>query len=380
MRKKNLIIISLWIISALCWAFLFALRFTDRTVFVYTCNLESTPGVRVLDANNPFFKITRAEPNRVEVDWGNTGIHLKGHCRVKMREGTTNTQVLGTLREGKTYPVVIDSGFCQYLSVSDTIVLDAGLDIYPAKELGSDTGGFCHLCRLKIGDLTIVHSPCTYTLAHYEKRGFGRDPWKEKKILFGLRLMKKFRYILIDNINQEVEFSVEELFEPADPNRWSRFPASLESDNTGGERLMVDIPIADQTRHLMFDTGADSGLIVAKDVWETIAAKLTIVRKTRNKLSMMHGFEPCDEITVEKLVVGDSSLSNEKVQVLDNDNPWGNEFLLLGMDYFKDTVVVIDFEHNLLWIHKPQSLQLDVGSMAAHSNSCSNSSNFRSSL
>jgi hypothetical protein len=238
-------------------------------------------------------------------------------------------------------------------------VIDAGLDIYPLKGLGGVTGGFCRLDELRIGELSIVRSPCTYTLTHYEKRAFGRAPLKEKKILFGLRLMKKFRYILIDNINQEVEFSLEKSFEPTDPNRWSRFTASIESHNATGDRLIVEVPIVGKTRHLCFDTGTSSGLVITKEVWKTVASDIKILRRTRNKINMMHGFEPCDEVTVETLVVGDMTLSHEKVQALHDGSRWGNDLFLMGMGFFQEVVVVLDFECNLLWLRKSQSLKIE---------------------
>lgn len=30
MRKRTIIVISLWIVAALCWAFVFAVKHTDR--------------------------------------------------------------------------------------------------------------------------------------------------------------------------------------------------------------------------------------------------------------------------------------------------------------------------------------------------------------
>ena len=267
-----------------------------------------------------------------------------------------NVQVLGILPDNKQYPITIDSGFDQFILLSDTIVLDADLEIYPISEYKDTTGGFCHLKQLKIGDLTIEHPPCIYKLAHYEGRVLGRTTWKEGIIALGLNLMKRFRYILIDNVNQEVEFSVKDLFEPDDANQWSRYPITLERDNSSVHRLMVDIPLAGTTRHLMFDTGAGCGLIVAKDVWKTTSSELTILKKTNVRQMMMHGFEPSEKITVQNLDVGNRRLKNAVIYMLLNEEPCGKDFFLLGMGYFQDTVVVIDFENNLLWVKQTTDL------------------------
>jgi len=369
MQKKTFTAVFISILAVLCWislqcAFIFGFKalkkFLDSTatehiVFVRRSNLESEPGVRVLDANNPYFQVIRMEPNRVEIDWGKTGIGLKNRCRVKMLE-EQKVQVSGILSDNKQYPITIDSGFNHSVLVSDTIVLDAGLEIYPVAESDGINGGLCNLKQLKIGDLTIEHPPCIYKLAHYEGRKLGKTKWKEEIIALGLNLMKCFRYILIDNINHEVEFSIRDTFEPADSNEWSRYSTSLEIDNSKRERLMVDIPLAGKTRHLMLDTGSGCGLIVAKDVWKTISSELTILKKTNIKQRMMHGFESSKEITVQNLDVGDHQLKNAVIYMLLNEEPCGKDFFLLGMGYFQDTVIVIDFERNLLWIKNTQQL------------------------
>jgi hypothetical protein len=119
---------------------------------------------------------------------------------------------------------------------------------------------------------------------------------------------------------------------------------------------MVDIPLAGQTRHLLFDTGSGSGLIVAKDIWKTLSSELTILKKANTRQRMMHGFEPSKEITVQNLDVGNHRLKNAVIFMLLNEEPCGKDFFLLGMGYFQDTVVVIDIENNLLWIKKTQLL------------------------
>lgn len=353
MRKRIYVIIFLWIITALCWVFVFALKYANRTVFVYTDNLESMPGIHVLDANNPYFRVTLKEPNEVAVNWAGKRVEMKKpECRVS-RLGGALAYVQGQLNEDKEYPVLFDSGFSQHALVSDTVVQDAGLDIYPVKGLGGTIGGLCHLGRLRIGDLTIVNPPCAYTLAHYEERRFRRAPLKEKKIWLGLRLMKQFRYILFDNVSREVEFSIKESFKPSDPNQWRHFVTTIKSYGPAGEKLMVDIPVAGHPRRVYFDTGAGSALVVAEDVWETIESELTVLRRSRKKINMMDGFESCEEVIVEKLVVGETTRSCEKVHILDNESRWGKELFLLGIGFFQETVIVLDFTSELLWIKKP---------------------------
>jgi hypothetical protein len=48
-------------------------------------------------------------------------------------------------------------------------------------------------------------------------------------------------------------------------------------------------------------------------------------------------------------------MTNASIFILD-DSVFKESFILIGMGYFKDTIVVIDFERSLLWVRKPQSL------------------------
>ena len=355
MRKRTCIIISLWIISALCWAFVFVLRYTNRTVFVQSYDLESTPGVRMLDPNAGTFEINRREPERIDVKWLETNIYVKGDGRVKMRENSQNVKVSGKLSNDKSYPVVIDTGFSGCMAVTDTVVIDAGLAIYPMTDWRHKlVGGLCKLPSLKLGNVTIEQSPCVYWLAHYERRVPGLTIWKEMKINLGLGLMKGFSYICIDNVNREVEFSGKKPFSPRDENQWNQYPMVIEYNEKGNARLMVDIPIAGHLRHITFDTGAASGLTMTEKIWTQISSGLQLLHEEKSRMATpLAGMLPCRRITIELLGLGSISVHAAQVNVTANNNPFGQDNFTLGMGLFKETVIVLDFESEILWIRNP---------------------------
>ena len=354
MRKKTIAIILLVTFTALCWAFILAMKWTDKTVYVYAYDLESSPGVRLMDPNHVIFEIISQETNRVNVKWDKTEIHHQGRCRVKMRENSPNVQVLAEVNDGKIYPVVIDSGATKYLAVTDSLVLDAGLEIYPIYELGKNIGGLCHLEKLKIGTLTIVNPACEYWLAHYERRVLGHTIWKEKKLNLGLNLMKEFSYILFDNVTREVEFATNNSFNPQDSNKWHQYPISIEHDEKQYARLMVDIPLVEQTQRIEFDTGAAPGLILTESIWAKFSSDLQIRHQEKDRLATpLSGWLPCRKITVEQLALGNISINNARIYVIADDNPFGQDELTLGIGFFKETVIVLDFERNLLWVRNP---------------------------
>ena len=355
MRKKTFIVISLWAVAALCWACVYVLRYTDRKVFVHAYNLESTPGVHLLDPNTGIFEIISREPNQANVKWIETSIHMKDRASVKMRENSRNVQVLGELSNGKNYPVVLDTGYFKYMAVTDTVVTDAGLPIYPMDDLGHHLiGGLCDLSELKIGNVTIEQSPCEYWLAHYEKRVLGLTNWKEMTITLGLGLMRKFSYIRIDNVDREIEFGAKKTFNPQDDNQWNQYPMVIERDEKGNTKLMVNIPIAGHLRHITFDTGSASGLTLTEKIWNQVSPGLKSVHEEKYRLATpLAGWLPCRRITVKRLKLASIPISNAQINVTSNNNPFGEDDFTLGMGFLKETVIVLDFESKLLWIRNP---------------------------
>ena len=370
MRKKTFIVVSISILAVPCWVFLqfvFFLGFkalekaikstaTERVVFVRRSKLESVPGVRVLDANNPFFQILRMEPNRVDVIWKEKNrIYLQeSTCRVQK----LNSQLVHVMAElnNKQCPVAIDSGFGEHLMVNDAVIIENQLEIFPFEYKTPDSAGFCHVKKVKIGDMTITNPPCLYTLGHYEKRLLGRTKWKQSQIIFGLALMRHFRYVLIDNISSIVEFGMRKSFAP-DPNEsWLKYPMALETDEKNMRRIMVEIPIAGRVRQVAFDTGASNNLLMAHSIWEKFSGELDVVKASKSSIRMFYGWEEAEMNTVGELDIGERMLSNADIAVLSDESKKGSGFFLLGMGCFKDTVIVLDFERSLLWIWEPERL------------------------
>jgi predicted aspartyl protease len=356
MRKKTIVTILLFIFIALCWVFIFALKFTNRIVFIQARNIDGIPGARLLDPNNGIFEIISQEPNRVNVKWEKTDIYLKDSCRVKMRENSQGVEILGQINNRKSYPVVIDTGATGYLAVTDSLVPDADLEIYPVDGLGKNVGGLCLIKKLKLGTLTIVHPACVYWLAHYERRVLGLTTWREKNINLGLGLMKEFGYVLIDNVTREVEFAVKNSFNPQDSKQWHQYQMVTEHTEKQSSRLIIDIPLAGESRQIELDTGAASGLILTEKIWAEVSTGLRLLSEEQAQLATpLFGLLPCRKITVERFDVGNISINNAQVSVIANDSPYGHDNFVLGVGFFKKTVIVLDFKRNTLWIRNPES-------------------------
>ena len=64
----------------------------------------------------------------------------------------------------------------------------------------------------------------------------------------------------------------------------------------------------------------------------------------------------CKRGVVPELEVGDRTVANARISVFPKNSPIVDGCSgLLGMQYFQDTAVVLDFEWDLMWVKNPQS-------------------------
>ena len=176
MSRRIIALICVGIFASLCWtatiflcAFLTGFRtfelvekLTEKTVLVQGTDPASDPDIRILDANNPYFKMISVDPNRVDVQWTNVTTNIKyPQCRIKLHN-TTLVRVTGKLN-GAEYPIVIDSGCNQGLIVNDVVVIKNKLPIFPLST-EMPIAGFCQVEKLEIGDIVVTNPVCCYEI------------------------------------------------------------------------------------------------------------------------------------------------------------------------------------------------------------------------
>lgn len=349
-KKKHSKIISL-IFIVLFLIIHFSLRYSKKWVFVHTPDLESKPGIKILDANNPFFNIIR-KPNHIYDDyaeWKQTKIILK-ELKYRTKKPKWKYIYINSKINNNESPLIIDTGFRGSISVNDMIVKDNNLEIYPLTKKNLSFEGFCHIDKIHIGDITIENPKSQYSPSHYERKILGITTQKQRKIIMGLEIMRAFKYILIDNIEDELEFSMESF--NSDPNHgWNQYNMYID-DSRSIPNLMINIPIAGENTEIAFDTGYDCCLIMTDKIWEQYSTKLNKVKEKICKAQLPFGFTDIRKITIDKLNICDMTFSNETIDVFSNDNRFGPDFFMFGIDCFKKTVIVLDFEHNLFWVKK----------------------------
>ncbi len=332
---------------------------------VNTEQLENRHGVHLMDPNNKqcSVKIFQNEDGSKNFQWETDGqIEQEKSCRVKYhRLYSTNpfSVVEGKIGNGRSYPIILDTGTSQAIFVKDIHVLDNRLPIYPLgrKNIGSDSYGvgLCCLPVLRIGEAILANQPCFYLERRMEFGLFGLSAVKDDSIIVGLPAMRKFKYIAFDYVKKEVELSRDEVFEPAEPDSWEQYPFSIEEDFYGNAFLFVDVPVGGENVELQLDTGNRNGLAIREELWGKISKKIGDVNlKKGTDLYPYIGKLSCRQGIVGELAMGKVKIRNAKIFVFPNDSPLLDKSEgMLGVRYFQDTVVVLDFENNLVWVKNP---------------------------
>jgi len=333
-------------------------------VVVNSKKLEGMAGIRLIHPNDPISGSYWAKDiysgNRditSQID-GNTEQH--DPFRIKYHPSYSANRwmaVEGSLGNGRKYPVVLDTGASIALFVNDIHIIENKLAIYPLKSHNVDSFGWgmCYLPELHLGQVTLANWPCFYREQHTEVQLLGVPLAKGKAIIAGLAALRRFKYISFDSIRKEVEFSLKEVFKPKQSDLWTQYPFEIEEDLGGNVFLFVKIPIAGEETELQLDTGSGRGLAITEELWERMRKKIRHAKLKKGRdLYPYIGRLVCKRGVVPELEVGNRTVRNAKISVFPDDSPIVDQCSgMLGMQYFADTVMVLDFEQDLMWLKNP---------------------------
>lgn len=347
------------ILSSLLALFLL-LQAGCQTAIVNGKRLEGMAGIRLMRPDDPDNRSYWAKDIYSGQIDGST--KQQDPCRIKYHSSYSVNRwmaVEGRLGNGAKYPVVLDTGASIALFVNDIHIMENKLAIYPLKSNNNDSVGWgrCHLPELHMGQVTLANWPCFYREQHTEVQLLGLTLAKGKAMIAGLAALRRFKYIAFDSVREEVEFSLENVFKPGQPDLWTQYSFVIEEDLGGNVFLFIKIPIAGEETELQLDTGSGRGLAIAEDLWEGMRNKIQHVKLRRGRDFYPYiGLLACKRGVVPKLEVGNRTVMNAKISIFPNDSPIVDECSgLLGMQYFQDTVMVLDFERNLMWVKNPPS-------------------------
>ena len=160
--------------------------------------------------------------------------------------------------------------------------------------------------------------------------------------------------MMFDSIKNEVEFSCNQNFKPGGKNVWKKYPIHIEEDFNGNTFLFVRIPVVGKEMELQFDTGSGRGLAIGEKLWKQIDDEFQNLNLKKGKDFYPYiGRLACKRGIIPELQVGDRIVSDAEISIFPDDSPLLVECEgLLGMQYFNDTIVVLDFEKFLMWVKK----------------------------
>ena len=337
-------------------------------VVVNSKRLEGMAGVSLISPNDlmsgsywakDIYNGSRKRSNQIDGD-----TEQRDPCRIKYHSSYSVNRwmaVEGKLGNGRKYPVVLDTGASIPLFLNDIHIMENKLAIHPLKSHNGDSVGWgmCYLPELLIGQVTLANWPCFYREQHTELQLLGLPLVKGKAVIAGLAALRRFKYISFDSVMKEVEFSLERVFKPGQLDLWAQYSFAIEEDLGGNAFLFVKIPIAGEETELQLDTGSGRGLAITGELWEKMSKKIRRIKLKKGRdLYPYIGWLVCKQGVIPKLEVGNRIVKNAKMSVFPNDSPIVEQCSgLLGMQYFQDTIMVLDFERNLMWVKNPPHRQ-----------------------
>jgi len=337
-----------------------------QMVVVNSKRLEGMAGIRLMRQDDPINGFNWAKDiyngnwnhsNQIDVD-----TEQRDPCRIKYHSSYSVNRwmaVEGKLDNGRKYPVVLDTGASIALFVNDIHIMENKLAIYPLKSHNVDSVGWgmCYLPELHIGQVTLANWPCYYQEQHTEVQLLGLPLAKGKAVIAGLAALRRFKYISFDSVRKEVELSLKKVFKPDQLDSWTQYSFAIEEDLGGNVFLFVKIPIAGEEIELQLDTGSGRGMAIAEELWEEMRKEIQHVKLRKGREIYPYiGRLVCKRGVVQELEVGNRTVRNAKISVFPNDSPIVDQCSgMLGMQYFADTVMVLDFEQDLMWLKNPPS-------------------------
>ena len=246
----------------------------------------------------------------------------------------------------RKYIAYLDTGCPGTFILTSDIILDNKLPILPLQNFTFQ--GFCRIPVLNIGSAQIKDAVGFYHEQQWQFRIFNIPLYKHPAIILGRDFINSFDYVKFDNVNQEVIFSKDEAFKPDNPRVWASYPFTEDPnrDNT----IMVQMSINGKVFEVAFDSCGDKpGLRLNEKDWQIINQKSSIKRlRKSNYYSYQAGYVSFQKATVSEILVGEKILKD--TDVLISDDP--EHLSVISLGYFQDTIVVLDYVNNLMWIRK----------------------------
>lgn len=370
MLRVLLLVAIIILQSGCCRVSILGIKFSTYTTAV-VADKKLVPGknVKLMDPNNSpiFFKEISGKDgqrtHKLSGDFSVLDINLPDIAHAKYHEEYESHNYIvveSKMKNGKILPLIFDTGNnFGFPVVQDIHILENDLPIYQmTKEQGPESRmSLCIVDQLTFGDCQLYNYPGICWGQHTETKLLGFVPVERSNFIsFPLLLMSKFKYFKFDNIRKEALFSVKKSFKPTNEEDWCQFPLYIKNDDSDPDKsyLFTEITLNGVTFKPLLDTGSGSGLIMDEHLWKNVKNNFDETARKNVRITLPLYFEDnnpvCTRITVKKLQLGKFDIHEGKIIILPENKSWEKSDCLLGMEYFCDKVIVLDFEKSRLWV------------------------------
>jgi hypothetical protein len=339
-------------------------------IVISDADLTSSRRLKLMDTDGPIFikEIENADgfdtyeysSNTVPIvdmpDVATVDFHLDEYAR------NHYMVVKGKMASGKTYPVILDTGAnLDALIVQDIHIRENDLQVFPLTKFSGQESkmSLCAVEQLTLGDFKLKDYTGVCWGQHIELKLLGIIPLgRSADICFPLPLMSKFKYFKFDTPAKQVQFSAKKSFKPQSEDNWHRFPITVEcaGGNAGKQFVLVDMQVNGKRIRPLLDTGAGLGLMMNSRLWEDVKGNFEETKRKKINFVLPFHFEgnkpTCTAITVKNLRLGDIEIPGGEITVLPKTKNWKKTNCIIGMGYFREKIVVLDFESKTLWVKK----------------------------
>lgn len=260
---------------------------------------------------------------------------------------------------GKAYDVIFDTGNNLGVFIEDVQINEHHLGVlFFNEENNAAGGGLAIVDSLKAGPLTFENYPCNFLSQHAEFRLLGILPvYRYRWIAMPIQLISKFSYIEYNQIDRELCISREAPFAVEDTSAWITVPFEIDE-----RRILVRSSIEGIPMTLFLDTGSDSELELAGAAVEPLFEKRTDFAKARKRTGATYapyagGMAKVRKFTAKNLRWADHDVRNVEIFYRKKFSPQ-DQFPsegtdgTIGLGLFRKTVMVLDFQNNLMWVKK----------------------------
>lgn len=266
--------------------------------------------------------------------------------------------VVGGQINGTTYPVIFDTGCSPHIFLSDNHINRQQLPVlFFEPDHKTESPGLAIVEQLNIGGLQFNRFPCGFLGFYTDLRYWGFSSGLSETILVPLDIMLSFRYVEFNQIRSELSISCTHSVPTMQDSEWITLP--FEIINSGSRELIVTIPIEGIPARLYLDTGGALQLKLDRDLLERLFEKRPDLRESpKGKATLILPHHNLQEkslaIRVKRVRFGDSTLKELSIlspEPSDASKPHDYQGVI-GIDLFKNTILVLDFENSALRVKK----------------------------